>query len=285
MNRPPFLLENAEVGCYPSADDPATFLYLPTRPVPQRTPQGLALKLLRVKDQAFLNLGAVWHPSRASLEALREALPEHLPGLERDTLRLQPARLQVDTMVLTLRADADGQGGVTLPMKTLNQPPYTTMFSAPLDVLALERVLAALERHERGLLTLTLRYRLHLEVSARARLEGDVGPVLGTLPPGASEAESRAWLDAALSAGHLRATRESRPEGAASARLLAEAEAQVRASALRQVHQAPGHASRAATYALSVEAQVKDREHLPPAGWLESTTDLAAWAEATSFRL
>lgn len=284
MNRPPFLLENAEVGCYPSADAPATFLYLPTRPVPQRTPQGYALKLLRVKDHAFLNLGVVWHATRASLEALREALLEHVPGLERDALRLEPARLQVDTMVLRLDADADGPGGFSLPMKTLNLPPYTTMFSAPLDASALERVLAALGGYERGLLTLTLRYRLDLEVSARARLEGDVGPVLEALPPQGSEAEGQAWLDAALSAGHLRATRESRPEGAASARLLAEADAQVRASALRQVRQALGHTAPRASYTLSVESQVKDRERLPPAGWLESTTDLAAWAEAASFR-
>lgn len=287
MNDLPFLLTSRDAACFPSADDPAKFHYLPTGPVPEQNPEGrFALGLMKMGRRVLFNLGALWHPSRAALEGLKDELASAHRELTRDAIRLVPANTRVDAMVLSLRGGGTGAGDLELSARTLGAPPYTTMFSAQLDEAQAERVREALEKRTRGVLLLTVRYRLRVDVSVTSRLAGDVGGDVARLSPEATEQDILRRLDEALSAGRLHKTREARP-ACIPHHLDADADSLALTNAVRMVKARLTQRPRLRSLPLTAEASLSEPMEFPASGpeaWLESTTDLADWAGSVSFR-
>jgi hypothetical protein len=155
----PETFDHAGIHCYRRASDPATLLYIPGAPSPQRAPDGTPMiSLLRFAPHAFLQLSAQWDVADEQLGALRAALAAAYPGLDAASVRLEPAPIQVERAALELTGP-DGTAAELQSSDTSGMPPYTALFNLQLDEAQQAATAAALGGRT-GLLA--VRYRATL---------------------------------------------------------------------------------------------------------------------------
>ena len=90
------------VYCYPSADEPTSFSYIPGEPTPERGPSGQPTLTLWLSDQgALLQFGAQWAVDSATLDALRQQIGR-LADLDPASIRLSPTPTTIESVTVDL---------------------------------------------------------------------------------------------------------------------------------------------------------------------------------------
>ena len=171
----PDQFDYAGIRCYRRPSDPATLLYIPGAPSPQRSADGTPMiSLLRFAPHAFLQLSAQWDTADEQLDALRAALAAAYPNLDVAGVRLDRAPVHVERAALELTSPG-GQVTELQSSDTSGMPPYTALFNLQLDEAQQAAAAAALGGRT-GLLA--VRYRATLAGAPLERV-GDVASWFG----------------------------------------------------------------------------------------------------------
>lgn len=172
----PDQFDHAGIHCYRRPSEPATLLYIPGAPTPQRAADGTPMiSLLRFAPHAFLQLSAQWDVTDEQLAGLRAALAAAYPDLDVASVRLDRAPVKVDGATLEL-AGPDGQAAELQSSATSGMPPYSALFNLQLDEAQQAAAAAALGGRT-GLLA--VRYRATLAGAPLERV-GDIASWFGS---------------------------------------------------------------------------------------------------------
>lgn len=223
-NQPPGL-EFRGVECYRSAEDPATFYYVPAEPQPEKDPAGNPqISLLASDKGAILQLGTRWTVDDETLSDLRKFLAGKFPELSPKAIQLKPATISVKGVTLLL---GDGRGNFE-ELKTevsAGYLPFNTVFNVQLTSAQKERVISAF-KGRKGALAVRYRGTLSTPATASTSIEGDVGEDVSQVGPDATPDELLDQTKRAVSEGRLNVeqTGEAPDELADKSRRMAEDE-------------------------------------------------------------
>jgi hypothetical protein len=266
------------VYCYPSADDPASFFYIPAEPAPERGPSGQPTLTLWMSDQgALLQFGTQWSIDGDTLEALRQQIERQFADLDPASIRLSPAPTTIESVTLNL-ADASGAFSVLQSQSSSGFPPFSAIFNLSLSAEQKPRAASALNGQP-GLLRVTYHGALSVAVAVSTTIAGDVREDVSDLARSATLDDASAQIEQALRDGRLLLT-QSHPDSAPDDLVtMVDTLAREKAAALllNMAKQLPTSAIVDASK-FSVNATRTITQNLP----LESATDIASWFPAGS---
>jgi hypothetical protein len=166
---------------YPAREEPEkTYFVAPTTAAPEQRADGNpAAMLIRTGPTGFFQLGVVLRMTDRALEQLRQRLAarDKVPA---DSLRIAPAPMEVRDVVLSF---GDGHGTYVEAARRPSSgfPPYTVMFSLPVDTTQASAAAAALGGRE-GFALIRYDASVSATVSVEGVVAGDFTRLLATVP-------------------------------------------------------------------------------------------------------
>jgi hypothetical protein len=166
----PVEFEFKGLRCFPSASDPRTYHFLPTRADLRRGPSGQPLTtLVEAGTAGYLMFSAAWEVGASEVEELRHELAARLPSTPAADIRLSFAPV-LSVRCHVLIGDGRGTQQTAASSSTSGLPPYDAVFSLFLQGERLDWVQRGL-RGEPGYLAVEYRADLRVPVSAAATLD------------------------------------------------------------------------------------------------------------------
>jgi hypothetical protein len=263
------------VYCYPDGGDPASFIYVPGDPSPERDPARRPTLMLWATDQgAILQLGTQWTLDESTLLALREHIVErfaesHLQPLQ---VRLMPVQAAIEKVTLAI-GDGAGRFEEIQSVGSSGFPPYTALFHVQITAQQKAYTVGALSGNS-DYMEVTYLGSLPATVPTSTSITGDASTDVTHLGKGATAASAQAQLDAAIAAGRLRIQHAHPPGAPEDLRHAVETQAREMAAALllKMARGIPPASSLDAS-AFAVTASRTETTSL----LLERSTDVGTW--------